>query len=774
MIKTALNYNWQFKEGFDLNDIKTAFEGESVDLPHTHKKISKNYFNEDATKMISTYQKAFSYPIKTARRLFLNAQGIMSKATLYLNGEKLTTHIGGFTAFRVELTTYLQKDNLLTMKVDAKETPDHPPFGHVVDYLTYGGIYREIELVETGLEALDYLLIDGDQKMINIRAKANGINPEAECIFKIYDKENLIHTFKAKKQGGMFSLSESHQLNLWQLENPKLYTVKAFINRVCVYEDRFGLRKIHVDKDHFYLNGEKIFLRGLNRHQSYPYVGFAMPKSAQVKDVDILKDDLQINMVRSSHYPPSQHFLDRCDEKGLLVFTELPGWQHIGDETWQKHALEDLKSMVIHDYNHPSIVIIGTRINESPDHDRFYQKTQALVKAIDKTRPTSGVRFTKRSHLLEDIYAMNDFTHRGDNAGLSEKRKITDKNHPYLISEHNGHMFPTKAFDHDEKRIEHALRHFKVLDDAYQMEGLMGVLGWCMNDYNTHRAFGSNDHICYHGVLDMNRNPKYAAAVYASQGDKPYLKVLSNMHIGDRASSELKQVVVASNCDKVELYKNDAFIGVYYPNRAYQNLPHPPFIIRDFIGQQIEQQEAFSPTHAKRIKRIMLYMLNHNLKMRLRDKIRFAYILFKYKLKYEDAVKLYTTYVGGWGEQATTYTFKGYHQSGAVLTEQKGSNDDYTLSLNQDADTLYHRDTYDVTRLSVELSNAFGERAFYSNEAITIKVKGDIQLMGPKTRSLQGGIESFWVRSTKAGQGEITIQSPHYPACHATLKIESG
>ena len=95
---------------------------------------------------------------------------------------------------------------------------------------------------------------------------------------------------------------------------------------------RFGFRTVRFENDGFYLNGQRIKLRGLNRHQSYAYVGYAMPKSVQELDAEILKNELGVNAVRTSHYPQSQHFISRCDELGLLVFTEIPGWQHIGDE----------------------------------------------------------------------------------------------------------------------------------------------------------------------------------------------------------------------------------------------------------------------------------------------------------------------------------------------------------------------------------------------------------------------------------------------------------
>lgn len=163
--------------------------------------------------------------------------------------------------------------------------------------------------------------------------------------------------------------------------------------------------------DGLYLNSRKLKIRGLNRHQSFPYIGYAMPESMQIMDADILKYELGLNAVRTSHYPQSHAFIKRCDEIGLLVFTEMPGWQHIVREEWKNQACVNLKEMIVQYRNHPSIFMWGVRINESKDDNSFYTRTNAIAKALDPTRARAGVRANKRSHLLEDVYTYNDFSH---------------------------------------------------------------------------------------------------------------------------------------------------------------------------------------------------------------------------------------------------------------------------------------------------------------------------------------------------------------------------
>ena len=156
--------------------------------------------------------------------------------------------------------------------------------------------------------------------------------------------------------------------------------------------ERFGFRSAEFTKNGFILNGNPLKIRGLNRHQSFPYVGYALGKSAQYKDAEILKYDLRINLVRTSHYPQSKHFLNRCDEIGLLVFEEIAGWQHIGDKEWQNKSIENVQNMIERDWNHPSIILWGVRINESPDNHEFYLKTNQVAHQLDSTRQTGGVR----------------------------------------------------------------------------------------------------------------------------------------------------------------------------------------------------------------------------------------------------------------------------------------------------------------------------------------------------------------------------------------------
>ncbi len=291
-------------------------------------------------------------------------------------------------------------------------------------------------------------------------------------------------------------------------------------------------------------------LRGLNRHQMFPYLGGAMPDRGQRKDAEILKYDLGVNFVRSSHYPANPSFLTRCDEIGLLVLEEIPGWQYIGDEEWKNLAKKNVEEMIVRDRNHASIFLWGVRINESEDDHDFYLDTNRIAHSLDSSRKTCGVRNFRESEFLEDVFTYNDFEHNLEG-------EIKSPYHiSYMITEYMGHMYPTKSYDSIERLIKHAVYHAKIQNCQYGMHNLAGASGWCAFDYNTHAYFGSGDRICYHGVCDIFRLPKFAAYFYKSQMDPEIEKVVFiarhftpsfNEDYGD-------EIIIFSNCDEIDLY----------------------------------------------------------------------------------------------------------------------------------------------------------------------------------------------------------------------------
>ncbi|MEQ8672503.1 MAG: glycoside hydrolase family 2 TIM barrel-domain containing protein [Aggregatilineales bacterium] len=705
----------------------------AVTLPHTNKIFPHHNFDDAEYQFISTYRKRFTLPAPlNGRRLFLDFEGAMLAATVTINDHTLDEHKGGYTPFSYDITDYIKEDgeNLLTVHLDSRERHDIPPFGYVVDYMTFGGIYREVNLryvppvhIEKIFGRAYDVLTDHPRLEVDVWVK-NQYDEEVSAglivglsNYKInedgsvnIDQTSLKTRLPANStQKITVTLDHIGEVERWSLDNPICYYLGAQVGITPEEVDdigtfAFGFREATFKDDGFYLNGERVQLRGLNRHQMFPYFGSAAPERLQRRDADIIKYELGCNIVRTSHYPQSRHFLDRCDEIGLLVLEEIPGWQHIGDEAWKQISIRDVQAMIERDRNHPSIIIWGVRVNESQDDTEFYTATNTLARELDPTRPTGGIRYIENSEFLEDVFTFNDFSN-----GVREPQHT-----PYMITEFNGHMFPTKSFDNEERRVEHALRHAKIQAQAATMGGVSGAIGWCAFDYNTHKEFGSGDRICYHGVMDIFRLPKYAAHFYASQIDpkeRIVLQAATIWSMGDRSAGGNDPLTIFSNCDEVEIFAGKENYGRFTPDFAnYPNLPHPPFTI---TGLGMRWGEAFGDL------RVIAYL------------------------------------------------------NGQAVAEQQVACDGQpvALILKSDDDEL-RADGMDMTRIVFKIVEQYGNPLPYVTEVISFEVDGPAELIGTNPFPLIGGSAALYLRAGHdAGEVKITARTSRFDPVTITVKI---
>ena len=756
----SLCSGWQFAESWSEEFLSGAGEAEDVRLPHTVRELPLHYAGPEDYEMLCGYRRVLLIPAEyEGKRLFLQFDGAAHIASVFVNGRETVTHRCGYTAFRVEITGLVRygADNLVAVRLDCTENPAIPPFGFVIDYLTYGGLYREVWLDVREQAYIEdifvttpaagrvraVLTVSGGQQHVRLRVLDGGACL-AEC----------------GGDGSEFDVSVPNAAQ-WSPEHPKLYTLEAVLDNGDTQRVSFGFRTAEFRADGLYLNGERVFMRGLNRHQSYPYIGYAAPESLQREDARILKHELGCNAVRTSHYPQSRYFIDECDREGLLVFTELPGWQHIGGEEWKAQAVENVREMIMQYRNHPSIVLWGVRINESVDDDDLYRRTNAIAHELDPSRATSGVRYLEKSSLLEDVYSYNDFSHCGDNAGVKPKRKVTpDMHRALIVSEHNGHMFPTKSFDPWEKRQAQALRHARVLNDAAADGEHAGCFGWCMFDYPTHKDFGSGDRVCYHGVMDAFRNPKTAAALYASQsGETPVLEVGSPMDIGDYAAGNTGRVYVFTNADEVALYKNDRYVTSFRPS-GWNGLTHGPILADDTIGCLLNTQEGFTGAKEKLLHDCLVSAGKHGLaNMPLGDKLKMLRCMAMYKLTFADGVKLYGKYVGNWGGEATRWRFDGIRDGRTVASCTRAPGKHLHIEARVSSTALTERASYDMAAVRIRLLDEYGNTASYAQLPVELETGGVIGIAGPHTVTAEGGMCGTYVRSLgRAGSGTLTLR----------------
>lgn len=717
-----LNLGWLFKPAFDAGEIGApALDTFSeVTLPHTVKELSYNCFSHDETAMVCSYVRRITVPeAYRGKRVILEFMGVMARYCLYVNGQFVAEHRGGYSRSRVDVTRFLHNDeNIIFMMVDSTENKDIPPFGYTIDYMCFGGIYRDVNVLFTEPAYItDVLLrydLEGNTAVLypELQVDNDGETFEADARVELTDAQGAAvrsYTCRVSVPAGCSKLildrEQVSDLHLWDMDDPYLYTATISLCRDGGTEDvatvRTGFRTIQCKPEGFYLNGTLRKLVGLDRHQSYPYVGYAMPERAQRKDAEILREYLHVNTVRTSHYLQSEGFLSRCDELGLMVFSEIPGWGYIGNDDFKAVSHQDIRDMITTQYNHPSIFIWSIRINESDDDDEFYTKSNEIAHSIDTSRPTTGVRCIKNSNLIEDVYAFNDFIlgtreykHYREIV-LMNQQAVTGLPYkvPYIVTEYSGHVYPVKPFDGEERQLRHAQIHARVQNANYARNDAMGAIGWCAFDYQTHGDYGSGDKICYHGVMDIFRMPKYAAYVYRSQVDPEQELIMEPCTLFSRGENDDNKPIpfmVCTNCDYVEVECYGKNIGRFFPSLVYSSLPHPPIMVDNDPGK--------------------------------------------------------------WSDLWEGGTVIGYYKGREVMRRTYSRNaylKDLKVAVD---DTQLYNTVVDVTRVTAGFVDQLGNPLPFYNGIISIETSDDLEVMGPTTVAVVGGHIGFWVK-TKPGAG---------------------
>ena len=703
-----INRGWRYcpraVAGFEARDFDDRGFARVV-VPHTNKLLPWHGFDEHESQFVSSYRRRIKLPAAArGRRVFVDFEGVMTAATVWLNGRRLGEYRGGYTPFSFELTPHIDwhGPNVLAVAVDSTERADIPPFGDIVDYLTFGGIYREVALrIVPASHIADLWAAPRDvlaerpglDVHCELDTPAAGLSLEAT----LFDGARPVASALAPVAGAAattLALDGLAGIERWGLEHPKLYRVQLRLWRGSVLVDeaerRVGFRDARFTPEGFRLNGDVVKLRGLNRHQTYPFMGAAVAARGQREDAAILKRRFKINMVRTSHYPQSRHFLDACDELGLLVLEEIPGWQHIGDAAWQDLAADNVVRMIRRDRSHPAIVLWGVRINESRDDHHFYARTNALAHELDPTRPTCGIRYFQESEFLEDVFTMNDF-----------EFPLKAPNHAaYLNTEFVGHTFPTKSTDNAARLTEHMLRHARIHDQLASDPRYAGGLGWCAFDYNTHGNFGAGDHICYHGVADIFREPKPAAGLYRSQcepADEVVLEPAFHWCTADDYQW-LRKVMFCSNCDALRIYVGERLVAELAPDRAqFPHLRHAPFTVDLYAAANDTDRD----------------------------------------LRVEGLI------------------------GGRVAIERRwsGKSVEQGFELRADATTLV-ADGADLTRVVFRVTDEFGELKPYATGAVALSLAGPATLIGDHPFALVGGLGAVWLRAGER-PGPVTLTARH-------------
>jgi len=753
----SMNTNWLFGGQYASGSESSFFDDSNfapVTVPHTVIPLSWKDWNYSAWQQVWIYRRHFNGarlldPHLPGNRILVDFDGVMVNATVSINDQVVATHQGGYLPFSAEITRQVTSgDNLLSVVVDSRCLPV-PPVGigrgpGSVDFFQPGGIYRDVRLrvlpqvflADLYARPADVL---GSEPRVDIECtldSAATAPADGTLLVQLFDGQQQIAAQTTAVKAGSpgtstarLSLTGFGPVSLWSPDSPKLYTVQATLNvpgtGSHTLSRRIGFRETSFRPDGFFLNGKRLQLFGLNRHQLYPYAGMAMGTRVQRKDAEIIKNEFNCNVVRCSHYPQSPAFLDACDELGLLVWEEAPGWHNVSNiAAWQDAVLRDVRAMVTRDRSRPSVIIWGTRLNECSDFPGLWAATRQAARELDSTRPSSGaMAFHEDATWNEDVFAYNDYGTEGKTGNVALKPPFPGL--PYLVTEavgveavkpqHFAWTDPPAWLGHQ------AAMHGQAQSQARSDPGYAGLLAWAAFDYGSLLGPGPYD-IKWAGVADGFRVPKPGAAIYQTQGDPAVRPAIVPVFFWEAAGPVPSSgpapgqiVMIASNCERLEVFIGGTLVASAQPaagSPLYGGLAHPPFLVR--LPKRL-------PKPAPDL--------------------------------------LIQGFVGG---QPVAQVRMSARPAGDALAMAV---DDATISA----------DGSDATRVVFRAIDAFGNQRRYGSGQVALTLSGPATLLGdnPFEFGQYGGLGAVWIRSLAGQPGAITLTASHPLLGQAEVQVRS-
>ncbi|HSC67837.1 MAG TPA: glycoside hydrolase family 2 TIM barrel-domain containing protein [Cellvibrio sp.] len=634
--------DWQFFRSDNALDLATAQqnkEWQPVQIPHTPKiepLLVNEQFQGDAWyKKTITTQASWK-----GKQISLKFEAAMNVAEVWLNGEKLVTHVGGYLPFTVNLTEKLKWDaaNELLVRLDNRDNPITGPKPlKDLDFNTYGGIYRHVHLqinndlhitdaVAAGKTAsggifVSYPQVAQEQATIKIKTHiANAhMDPKKFRVAQklltvdpvagdkvVADQSGDLQTINGKADAESTIELVVANPQLWSPKKPNLYTLVTRIyegdSLVDEQTTRIGIREFKWVNNQLLINGEKTFLRGVNRHQEYPYVGYATSDAADYRDAVKIKS-AGFDYVRLSHYPHSPAFMAAADELGLVLLDSILGWQYFSeDPAFQAQIQQTCRDLIRRDRNHPSVLAWECSLNESWMTEPFID---SLTKIIHEEYPGSmsagwqeygyDIYLQARQHRLEHyqeptkpyiVSEYGDWEYYAMNAGLNQTEWANllqaDRSSRQLLS------------DGETRLLQQAANIQEAHNDNFNTPAFADGY-WVMFDYN--RGYAPD--LESSGIMSIDRLPKYSYYFFQSQRDAnetsekfssgPMVFIASDWN--EKSDTNVR---VFSNADEVELLLNGKVIAKQTPannaerNANSKNLKHPPFT---FALKQFEAGE---------------------------------------------------------------------------------------------------------------------------------------------------------------------------------------
>jgi len=609
-IRVDLSYDWAFvkrnpgrrwlREGSEPGD-------EVVDLPHSWNSRDTFQAGVKYYRGYGSYRKVFQMPADLPHEDYLwsiRSEGFYGTGDVWLNGHKLSRVDGQYLGFCLPADRYLPFDapSILGIRLINKCRSYVLPGIDDPDFLLYGGLAGRVWVegvprihVNRDETRIITPLISGKDVEVVIRfVVVNGWDRPRNCsvTWTLEDEQGIVVVasdpmpMNLDRQGNSGLVAVRLRLlapHLWSPDSPALYRARCRITADGTVVDnvavRFGIRKAEFrPRQGFFLNGERLELRGCNRHECMPGFGNALPENLHREDAVLIRK-MGLNFVRLSHYPEHPAFLDACDELGILVYAEIASWKSVRSGWWLRSACRQMRAMIARDRNRPSVILWGMG-NESRSR-RAYLTLRELVREQDPTRP---VIYAENHHHravrektvgIPDVWGVNyelDAIDVGCEASAQKNVVVSEcSNYPPAVrGALDKELEQVALIDGDLQKI--AGRPF---DNTQGRPGVAGFALWCFNDYATLRKERYMRHC---GIVDAWRVPKLAAAfLRAKYGTAPFVRVFGDWGHSSGPESGTRELHIMTNCREVVILRNGQPVATVTggPHRV-QTVPFEP------------------------------------------------------------------------------------------------------------------------------------------------------------------------------------------------------
>ena len=593
-MRSVINFNrkWAFTKMADAVPETMPTKWDIVNLPHSWNAIDGQDGDNDFYRGTCYYAKQFmKTSLPTADRYYLEIKGANSSADVYVNGKNLAHHDGGYSTWRVDITEALDMNNLLVIAVD--NAANEVVYPQMADFTFYGGIYRDVNIIAVSESHfdLDYYggpgiavtpVVNGTTASVGVEVFVTNKKEEQVLIYRIKDAEgNVVGSISSEDTAALFEIENVH---LWHgKKDPYLYVAEVVLVEgervVDAVATRFGCRTFEIDPDHgFILNGEEYSLRGVSRHQDRWGFGNALLPEHHEEDMDLICE-MGATTIRLAHYQHDQYFYDLCDERGLVIWAEIP---YISKHmpTGRENTISQMKELIVQNYNHPSIVVWGLSNEISiagSDEDLLenHNILNDICHEMDPTRLTtiaavSMCPLTDPYLQVPDVVSYNHYFgwYGGDtsmNGPWFDKFHETYPNIPIGCSEYGCEALDwhsSEPFQGDYTEEYQAYYHEELIKQLFSRKYLWATHVWNMFDFGADaRNEGGENGQNHKGLVTFDRKYKkdsfYAYKAWLSED--PFVHICGKRYV-DRVE-DITKVTVYSNQPEVELFANGVSLG---------------------------------------------------------------------------------------------------------------------------------------------------------------------------------------------------------------------